>query len=229
MLWPVWHWKMNMGIVINLYQSNQRLFILRPVRIWVLIFSFFFVFLPERKVSGHSHVWIHSAVVFQFDKNGLSGFKQEWVFDEMFSNMIIHDFDKNQNGRFEVAEVKEVYKDAFSNLKKFDYFTHVKINGKPFSVKFVKDFNARIAKDMVVYHFFVPCHIKATSSYKEIRVGIYDESFYTSVTLYKDLILFKNDSEYEHQHEVALNKDEPYYFGQVYPEEIVVKFRKRNE
>jgi ABC-type uncharacterized transport system substrate-binding protein len=202
---------------------------LKPITAWVLACFFSVVFLTEGKLLGHAHVWINNAVIVHFDKNGMAGFKQEWIFDEMFSNMIIHDFDKNRNSKFEPAEVKEVYKGAFSNLKNFEYFTHVKINGEPFKVVFVKDFNAEIVKNKITYHFFVPCHIKAILLYKEIRIGIYDESFYTSINLSKDKILFQNDTGYEHHHRVELNKNEPYYYGQVYPEEIVLKFRKKNE
>ena len=186
-------------------------------------------FIVKANAWGHAHVWIDNTVVVHFDDQGMAGFKEKWAFDEMFSQMIIHDFDKNRNGRFELAEVKEIKKGAFSNLRKFDYFTHVKINGKSFEVKFVKDFNAKIVKNRVTYHFFVPCHIKATSSFKEIRIGIYDESFYTSITLLRDQILFKHDLAYEHHHKMELNKKEPYYYGQVYPEEIVLRFRKKNE
>jgi ABC-type uncharacterized transport system substrate-binding protein len=207
--------------------TYQKIHMLKQTIIWVIVFCFFHIFVLEGKVSGHSHVWIHNAVIVHFDKDGMAGFKQEWVFDEMFSNMIIHDFDKNRNGEFDPTEVQEVFKGAFSNLKKFEYFTHVKIDGKPFKVKFVKDFNAKIVKNRIVYHFFVPCHIKATSSYKEIRIGIYDESFYTSVTLLKDQIFFESDEGYDHHYKVELNKNEPYYYGQVYPEEIVLKFQKK--
>ena len=199
------------------------------MKVQIIFISFFMLFLMKSTLSGHAHVWIHNAVIVHFDKNGLAGFKEEWVLDEMFSNMIIHDFDRNQDGKFDASEVKKICKGAFSNLKKFSYFTHVKINGKPFKVRFVKDFNAKIVKNRVVYHFFVPCHVKAISSFKEIRIGIYDESFYTNITLLKDQIFFKNDAGYEHHHKVELNKNEPYYYGQVYPEEIVLRFRKKNE
>lgn len=213
----------------NFYQKEQRFILLKSVWIRVLVLWIIIFFSLKTNATGHAHVWIHNAVIVHFDKEGMAGFKQEWVFDEMFSNMIIHDFDRNQNGKFEFPEVKEVYKGAFSNLKKFNYFTHVKINGKQFKVKFVRDFNAKIVKNRVIYNFFVPCHVKATSSFKEIRIGIYDKSFYTSVTLLKDQVLFKNDTGYEHHHNVELNKNEPYYYGQVYPEEIVLRFRKKNE
>ena len=172
-----------------------------------IFLSFSIFFLMKATLSGHAHVWIHNAVIVQFDENGFAGFKEEWVLDEMFSNMIIHDFDGNRDGKFDASEVKKIHKGAFSNLKKFSYFTHVKINGKPFEVKFVTDFNAKIVKNRVVYHFFVPCHIKATSSYKEIRIGVYDTSFYTNVTLFKDQLFFKNDTVYEHHHKVEKNKD----------------------
>lgn len=196
--------------------------------IFITIWSLIFCSAPANVLS-HAHVWIHNALIVHFDEEGVAGFKVEWVFDEMFSNMIVHDFDKNGNGRFEPEEVLEVERGAFSNLKNYEYFMHVKINQKPFKVLFVKDFNAKIVKDRVVYHFFIPCHIKAVSSYKEIRIGVYDETFYTSVVLLEDQIFFENDSMYEHDHHIELNKDEPYYMGQVYPEEIVIRFKRRHD
>lgn len=193
------------------------------------ILCFFFVLLSKGQLLGHAHVWIYSAVIVHFDKEGMAGFKQEWVFDEMFSHMIIHDYDKNRNGIFEPAEVEEVYNGAFSNLKKFGYFTNVKINGNPFEVTAVRDFNAKIVKDRVVYHFFVPCRVDAGTSYKEVRVSIYDESFYTSITLLKDQIFFEHTTQYDYYYNIETNEDEPYYYGQVYPEEVVLRFRKKSE
>ena len=174
-------------------------------------------------------MWVSSAVFVYFDEQGISGFRLEWVFDEMFSNMIIHDYDNDQNGELEPEEVKEVHDGAFSNLKNFEYFTHVKINGESFEVKSVTDFNAKIVMNRVVYHFFVPCDVKATLSFQEIRVGIYDESFYSNVTLLHDQVFFENGTGYEYDYKIEKNKEDPYYYGQVYPEEIVLSFRRKNE
>ena len=193
----------------------------------ILLVCSFIALLTAGRAWGHSHVWIHGAVIVQFDQKGLAGFRQEWVFDEMFSHMIIHDFDKNRNGALESEEVQAVYKGAFSNLHKFGYFTRVKVNGKPFSVSSVRDFNAKIVGNRVVYHFYVPCPVEAGSSSQEVRIGVYDESFYTSITILKDQIFFENTSGYAFDYKVALNEEEPYYFGQVYPEEIILKFRTK--
>lgn len=203
--------------------------LLKTPRLWVPVFSILILLGIKTTVLGHAHVWIHGAVIFHFDKEGVSGFKQEWVLDEMFSKMIIHDYDSNQNGKFEPEEVKKIYNGAFINLENFNYFTHVKIDGKPFKVETVKDFNAKIVKDSIVYHFFVPCHVKAISSSKEIRIAVYDESFYTNITILKDQIFLNNNSRYECSHKIIKNKEEAYYYGQMYPEEIVLRFKKKNE
>ena len=93
----------------------------------------------------------------------------------------------------------------------------------------MRDFNAMIVGNRVVYHFFVPCPVEARSSFQEVRIGVYDESFYTSITILKDQIFFENTSGYEFDHSVELNKEEPIYFGLVYPEEIILRFKKKGE
>lgn len=71
--------------------------------------------------------------------------------------------------------------------------------------------------------------MKAGPSYKKIRIGVYDESFYSQINLLKDQIFFKDNACCDLQHSVELNKKDPYYYGQVYPEEIVLVFKKKND
>jgi len=177
---------------------------------------------------SHPHVFIYNSIKVVFDEKGLAGFKLKWVFDDMFSNMIINDFDKNKNGLFEQSEIETIKNGAFSNLKKFDYFTHIKVNDKPFKVEFVKNFSAEIKDNILIYRFFVPCRVQAGSSFKEARISIYDISFYSSVFLIKDPVSFENASPYEHHFRIGKNKTESYYYGQVCPEEITLKFRLKN-
>ena len=194
-----------------------------------LTLIFFVVFVHVPVVVPHPHVFIYNSIKVVFDEKGLAGFKVKWVFDEMFSNMIIHDFDRNRNGHLEPSEIRDIKNGAFSNLKHFDYFTHVKINGKLFKVKFFKDFSAKIKDNALIYRFFVPCHVSAISSFKEIMISIYDISFYCSVFLTKNPVDFENAPTYELHHRITKNKKEAYYYGQVYPEEIIVRFRRKTD
>lgn len=185
------------------------------------------VLLLPKSASAHPHVFVYTATDIVFDEKGLAGFRIRWLFDEMFSGMIVLDFDENGNKRFEPAEIEKLKAGAFANLREYNYFIHVKINGNPFKVQFVTDFSARIHKDRMIYEFFVPCHVTAAGTVKEIRLSIYDESFYTSVFLVERPVAFENDDPFEVEHRIAKNKEEAYYFDQIYPEEITIRFRKR--
>ena len=196
--------------------------------IFSLALILFVMFVHAPVLAPHPHVFIYNSIKVVFDEKGLAGFEVKWVFDEMFSNMIIHDFDKNRNGHLEPSEIRGIKNGAFSNLKKFNYFTHVKINNRVFKVKFVKDFFAEIKENALIYRFLVPCHVGAGSSFKEVKISIYDISFYCSVFLTENPVGFENTSSCEVHHQIARNKKEAYYYGQVYPEEITIRFRRKN-
>jgi len=177
---------------------------------------------------GHPHVFIDNSISIVFDEHGLAGFGIEWAFDEMFSAMIIHNYDTNENGKFEAGEIEEIKKGAFSNLRKFDYFTFVKINTQPFKIQFVKNFSAATVEDRLVYRFFIPCHVRAVDSFKEVKISIYDREFYCSVFLARIPVRFENATGFDYHYDIGKNKKEAYYFGQVYPDEVTLKFRVKN-
>ena len=197
-------------------------------KIFLLGLQVFILSIPAFTSWSHPHVFLYSTVKVVFDEKGLAGVQINWVFDEMFSSMIILDFDKNGNRRFEPSEIESVKEGAFENLREFDYFMHIKIDGKPFKVKYVKDFSAEITKGKMAYRFFVPCHVRAEESSKEIKLSIYDVTFYSSAFLQKNPVTYENRQSYEVEHTIEKNRGEAYYYGQVYPEEIILKFRQKN-
>ncbi len=178
---------------------------------------------------SHPHVFFDSTVTVVFDEKGITGFKITWVFDEMFSSMMIHDFDTNGNGRFEASEGESLRKGAFSNLRHFDYFVHITIGDALFKVKYVTDFSADIMEDTMIYRFFVPCHIRATGTFKEVCLSVYDRTFYCSVFLSEDPVTYENGAPYQIEQSIETNSDKAYYYGQIYPEEIKVRFKQKND
>jgi ABC-type uncharacterized transport system substrate-binding protein len=60
-------------------------------------------------------------------------------------------------------------------------FTFVKIDGRPFAVKFVKDFNAILKDNRLVYEFFIPCHVTAVDTPKKLTIATYDPFYYTAI------------------------------------------------
>ncbi len=197
-------------------------------KIAVIVSAFSILLLPPLLWS-HPHVFIYNSVKVVFDEKGLAGFKLCWEFDEMFSSMIIGDFDKNDNKQLEPLEIEFLKKKAFNNLKNFNYFTHIKISGKPFKVQYVKDFSADIQQGKVLYRFSVPCHVNAINTFREVTLSVYDKSFYTSIFLVRNRVKFDNTSAFDLEHSISKNRNEAYYYGQIYPEEIILRFKKKND
>ena len=186
------------------------------------------LFLLAPSAWPHPHVFLDATARMVFDNKGLAGFRIQWVFDEMFSSMIILDFDKNGTGRFDPPEMARLQKDAFMNLRDLDFFTHIKIDGKAFKISSVNDFTAEIRDGTVTYRFFVPCHVPASGSFREVKLSLYDQSYYHSVTLGKDPVTYENNRLYDVTQRIETNKNEAYYYDQIYPEEITLRFRKKN-
>lgn len=189
----------------------------------------FFLFIPALYANAHPHVFVFTSVDAVFNEQGLTGFNVYWKFDEMFSHMFIFDFDKNRNRKFEKDELIELENGAFKNLKNFDYFSHIKIENKKFKVQYVKDFNAWIKGNNLFYSFFIPCTVKAYERDKDIKVAIYDKSFYCSVFLTRNPLYFKDADKFLTTYRIDRNEADAYYFDQIVPKEINIKFRLKND
>ncbi len=188
-----------------------------------------FLFITDY-VAAHPHVFIDNAITIVFNQEELAGIEVNWLFDEMFSSMLIHDYDENKDGVFDLAEIEAIKNGAFSNLRKFNYFTRIKINGEPFIVELVENFSVSMQDNCVVYNFFIPCKLKTEIGYKEIKISIYDDSYYVDILeLDKDVIQFKGNSFVEYEYELRKDTGNPYYFGQIFPQEMILKFKKKNE
>lgn len=180
-------------------------------------------------VIAHPHVFIVQRLNIVFDNKGLAGFWVEWNFDDMFSNMIATDYDKNQNSTLEPAEVAEVKEKAFSYIAEYDYFIFVKIDGQSFKVKWIKNFNAVLKNGKLSYHFFVPCHVKAHKLFKQIVIAAYDPSYYTAIFFaQKQPALVENGDRFVIESSLKEDKSTSIYFGMVNPWALFLKFRLKS-
>jgi len=188
-----------------------------------------FVFMYVPVALSHPHVFIDNTIKILFDQHGLAGIRAKWVFDEFFSSMIANDYDRNRNARFEKAEIEMIRKKAFSNLANFGYFTFIKINGRPFKVKYARDFSAALSGGKLTYAFFVPCHVKAISTFKELRISQYDPTYYTSMAFAKKRpVILEAGSGFNINYRISKNMEEAYYYDQIHPVEVILRFKLKD-
>ncbi|MDD4952824.1 MAG: DUF1007 family protein [Desulfovibrionaceae bacterium] len=194
---------------------------------------------------GHPHAFVDCSVCFVFDRQGLVGFWESWVLDKMLTASVMDIVDADHDYELSPAEALEVEKSSFSHLKEYNCFTHVLIDGREFEVKWVRDFAATLDQGRLIYRFFVPCHVSAGEAFRDVRVAVFDQTFYTSVAYGPDPygpdpggsgparvlaqgLLVKGDLEgLQVQAEVRQAPDMAYYSGQVVPRALVLRFRRR--
>jgi ABC-type uncharacterized transport system substrate-binding protein len=158
----------------------------------------------------------------------LAGFKIRWEFDEMFSSMIIGDYDKNRNMLLEPEEVARIKKEAFSNLSNHNYFTFVRIDGEPFIVQYIKNFTAEIDHGKLVYQFLVPCHVAARSTYRHIVVATYDPTYYTSLFFAnEEPALFTSVDPFDLKSTIKRDPSISIYYDMINPWALFLDFRRQ--
>ncbi|MBN1848524.1 MAG: DUF1007 family protein [Deltaproteobacteria bacterium] len=179
---------------------------------------------------AHPHVFIQNSITIVFDDQGLVGIKAKWIFDEFFTNVIVMDYDQNNNNQFEHAEITTIQAEAFDNLHKFDYFTFIKIDGQPFKIQQVQSFSAALIDDQLIYMFFIPCSVSGDSMIREVNISQYDPTYYSNITLdKKQPIIYENEKGFESSYRIAVNKKKSYYSDQIHPVEIILQFKKKHE
>lgn len=137
--------------------------------------------LAPAAVQAHPHGFMEAQVRFVFDEQGLTGIRQRWVIDEMTTWAVFELIKENGDGKLDKSEVAAIERESFGSIKDYNYFTAIRIDGQDFPVEWATDFNAFMDGGKLVYTFFIPCHVAAPPTPREVKVAVYDPSFFIFV------------------------------------------------
>lgn len=174
----------------------------------------------SQPARAHPHVWVDVAIGFVFENGRVTALAMEWTFDQFFSNMLLADFDKNKDKRFDAAEAKALHDGAFVALKQAGYFIHAR-GAQPVEVTEVRDFTAAVSWDQVTYRFVARLAEPLDPRAQPLMVGVYDETYYIDLALAdKNPIALLGEGGKGCRHEIVEDKETPLYFGMVFPKVV---------
>lgn len=191
-----------------------------------LLAALLFSLMSPAEASAHPHVFVDCSLTFEFSENGLSGVRQKWWFDEMFAAMILGDFDTNHDNKLSPDEAKALKNGAFVNLKNFNYFTRIIVDGKESNPIEAVEFKPSIEEGTLVYEFLVPLNI-ADNAKHVVMVAIYDESFYTAVQMDPQNKVLGLSGKYKTNLELEPVAEMAYFFDQIVPEAAVLTMQPK--
>ena len=178
------------------------------------------IFLPATAFA-HPVIIITYHVRFIFNSQGLTGFYEQWKFDQVHSIAILDLFDRNHNGQIDPSELPALKRGYFDNLKRFSYFTSIVLNGKALPTDRVTDFSATFRNHRMLYHFFVPLRIRAKPRPQELDVTVWDRTYFTDLNLQRGnaLRIVKPQS----IHATIGMADDHRHFWHIAPDVVLVK------
>jgi len=188
-----------------------------------------FLFIQTDIVLCHPHVFIDAELLFVFDDRGLSGVKERWVFDEMFSQSLLVDFDADKDGRLNKDDVSRLRDIFYENTEAYNYFNIITVDGRKYPVKSLKNFTVSIEDNSIVHEFFVPCPVRVEpNKKKKVKVLLFDETIYTHILIedYKvDMQKKPGAFNVEMKYEMLDEVETP--LGSLVPDSVVITFRKK--
>ncbi len=109
----------------------------------------------------------------------------------MFSSIIFEDYDANHDGKFTQNEIATIEKEAFANLKNFDFYSYVFVDGVKKSVRY-SDFSVVADGEKVVYSFKILFNYSPNPN-STLLFATYDPTIFTDLLLVDDPLVILPD------------------------------------
>jgi ABC-type uncharacterized transport system substrate-binding protein len=180
-------------------------------------------------IAAHPHVFIADRMTVVFDKGMLLGISFQWTFDDMFSNMILADYDPQRTGKLTPAQGRAVKEGAFDNLANYHYFVAFWIGKKPVREFKIEQFTpSETGGKSLVYSFFVPLNVPVQQAEQTVLATVYDDSYYVAFDiLHTDAVAVKAGDDVSCQLSVQKTQVKPEWPGQYMPDQLVIRFKEK--
>jgi ABC-type uncharacterized transport system substrate-binding protein len=127
---------------------------------------------------AHPHVWVTYALTVDYDKGAVVAVDHAWTFDEAYTEMALEGLDKNNDGKYDEAELAELLKVNMEGLVDFNYFTVGKLAGAELS--FATPTNARLEYVNGVLHLYfrLPLAKPVLADAEGLTFAVFDPSHF---------------------------------------------------
>jgi ABC-type uncharacterized transport system substrate-binding protein len=131
------------------------------------------------RAGAHPHVWVtfHTELVYGPD-GSLTGIRHDWTFDDMYAASATEGIKSKQKGTFTRDELAPLAEVNITSLKRYGYFTFVKVDGKKVELAdpLKGGYWLSFKDSMLALHFTLP--LKYRTKAHDVAVDVYDPAVY---------------------------------------------------
>ena len=131
-------------------------------------------------VWAHPHIFIDYQMELFLSQGKMQGIKMDWRLDLMNSQLILEEFDSNHDQRITGQEAVAIAENMRDNLKSFEYFTQVLVNGHRIPIRTVKNIQVSYQNKQIIYRLYLPCTIPVTPEAKQLTITPLDSTNYVA-------------------------------------------------
>ncbi len=137
-------------------------------------------------VRAHPHVFAEAKLQITIASDGtVDQLQHNWRFDDIFSETVRFEFDKDADGKINAEEQAEISKTIVESIGEYNYFEVIVRDGK--EAKMAKPANLQATFDgTVLVITFANSPIEKIPLTGKVSFGIYDPTFYTSIEFIDD-------------------------------------------
>ena len=136
--------------------------------------------------AAHPHVWVKATSELVYAADGsVTGIRQHWVFDDMFSAFAVQGLQGKEKGKFTREELAPLAQTNVESLKEFKYFTYATADGAktPFTDP-LPDYWLDYKDELLTLTFTLP--FKQPVKAKDLKVELYDPTYFIDFELEKE-------------------------------------------
>jgi len=179
-----------------------------PIRI--LLSALVALLLGAVPCLAHPHVYVDVSLTFELDENGLAALREDWLFDDLFTNAILAELGLDPAALATPEGQAAIKAGAFDNLSNFDYFTFLENAGEQLPINGVRDFKASLREGRLAYAFTVPVNLPAAAM-RGFRAAVFDREYYTDMLLLEERIALAGPGAGRADYAVRPAKDRTYW------------------
>ena len=133
--------------------------------------------------QAHPHLLITVETTVVYENGTFTALQHAWTFDEMNSAAEIEGLDKNNDGKFERAELQELADLYAQRLKAVSFFTNAKLASQAIQFGSAKDQWVEYKNNVITLHFTAPFATPVLSEAQGLTFSVSDPSFYIAFSL----------------------------------------------
>ncbi len=155
----------------------------------------FFLVIPILAFS-HPHVFADVALKIEVKNDQLNTIQISWHYDDMTSQILLMDYDKNRDGKFDKKESQFFKEQVFDTLKQYEYYTHINIDKKKIPIDtHIENFFLSFEKNKFVVNYVVS--LQNIPQINTIDIAFWDAEFYSSFDISSEFVTFNKKLKFD--------------------------------